>query len=76
MSPSSSAVVGAWTIALCSSAPQPFWNRVPDGIVYGRNVIQHAKPAGITAALMSVLHENASVEEALVRLSEPSRSTS
>ena len=26
------------------------------GIVYGRNVIQHANPAGITSALMAVLH--------------------
>jgi class I fructose-bisphosphate aldolase len=35
------------------------------GIVYGRNVIQHENPAGITAALMAVLHDNASVEQAL-----------
>lgn len=35
------------------------------GIVYGRNVIQHEHPAGITRALMAMLHENASVEEAL-----------
>ncbi|MTD15613.1 aldolase [Nakamurella sp. YIM 132087] len=35
------------------------------GIVYGRNIIQHADPAGITRALMAVLHENASVESAL-----------
>ncbi|SDO51893.1 Fructose-bisphosphate aldolase class Ia, DhnA family [Nakamurella panacisegetis] len=35
------------------------------GIVYGRNIIQHRDPAGITHALMSVLHENASVEHAL-----------
>ncbi len=35
------------------------------GIVYGRNVIQHDKPAGITRALMAMLHENASVDEAL-----------
>ena len=27
------------------------------GIVYGRNIIQHADPAGITKALMSVLHD-------------------
>ena len=40
------------------------------GIVYGRNVIQHEKPAGITAALMAVLHDNAGVEEALGRLAE------
>lgn len=35
------------------------------GIVYGRNVIQHDNPAGITKALMAVLHEGASLEEAL-----------
>ncbi len=35
------------------------------GIVYGRNIIQHANPAGITRALMAVLHEGASVQNAL-----------
>lgn len=35
------------------------------GIVYGRNIIQHPKPAGITAALMAVLHHRASVDDAL-----------
>lgn len=40
------------------------------GIVYGRNVIQHEKPAGITAALMSILHDNASVDDALAGLQE------
>jgi class I fructose-bisphosphate aldolase len=35
------------------------------GIVYGRNIIQHENPGGITAALMAVLHDNASVDEAL-----------
>lgn len=35
------------------------------GIVYGRNVIQHDKPAGITRALMAMLHDGASVDEAL-----------
>jgi class I fructose-bisphosphate aldolase len=35
------------------------------GIVYGRNVVQHEKPAGITAALMAVLHRGASADEAL-----------
>ena len=38
------------------------------GIVYGRNVIQHEKPAGITAALMALLHEDETVEGALARL--------
>jgi class I fructose-bisphosphate aldolase len=31
------------------------------GIVYGRNVIQHKNPAGMTKALMSIVHESASV---------------
>jgi fructose-bisphosphate aldolase, class I len=29
------------------------------GIVYGRNVIQHPDPAGITRALMAVVHAGA-----------------
>jgi class I fructose-bisphosphate aldolase len=36
-----------------------------DGIVYGRNVIQHDNPAGITRALMAMLHDGADVESAL-----------
>lgn len=35
------------------------------GIVYGRNVIQHENPSGMTKALMSIVHDNATVEEAL-----------
>jgi fructose-bisphosphate aldolase, class I len=35
------------------------------GIVYGRNVIQHPNPCGITRALMAMVHDNVSVEEAL-----------
>lgn len=35
------------------------------GIVYGRNVIQHPKPKGITRALMAMVHEGASVKKAL-----------
>lgn len=34
------------------------------GIVYGRNIIQHPDPAGITRALMGLLHEGLSVDEA------------
>lgn len=34
------------------------------GIVYGRNVIQHAKPAAITRALMAVVHDDATPEQA------------
>lgn len=35
------------------------------GIVYGRNVIQHANPKGITAALMAIVHRNISADEAM-----------
>ncbi len=35
------------------------------GIVYGRNVIQHRSPAGITRALMALVHDGASVEQAM-----------
>ena len=34
------------------------------GIVYGRNVIQHANPAGLTRALMAMLHEGADAKAA------------
>ena len=40
------------------------------GIVYGRNIIQHPKPAGITAALMAVLHKGVSVNEGLAIIDE------
>jgi class I fructose-bisphosphate aldolase len=35
------------------------------GIVYGRNIIQHPDPAGITRALMAMVHHGASPEDAL-----------
>jgi DhnA family fructose-bisphosphate aldolase class Ia len=35
------------------------------GIVYGRNIIQHPNPAGITRALMAVVHQGAKPAEAL-----------
>jgi DhnA family fructose-bisphosphate aldolase class Ia len=35
------------------------------GIVYGRNVIQHENPAGMTRALMAVVHDGATAEDAL-----------
>ncbi len=38
------------------------------GIVYGRNVIQHDNPAGMTSALMAIVHEGASAEQALAIL--------
>jgi hypothetical protein len=34
------------------------------GIVYGRNVIQHANPKGMTEALMAMIHRNATPERA------------
>ena len=34
------------------------------GIVYGRNIIQHADPAGMTRALMAVVHEGATAKQA------------
>ncbi|GBF76529.1 aldolase [Paenibacillus sp. 598K] len=38
------------------------------GIVYGRNVVQHPDPAGMTAALMSIVHDGATAEESLAIL--------
>ncbi len=34
------------------------------GIVYGRNIIQHPNPAGMTRALMAIVHEQASAAAA------------
>ncbi len=39
------------------------------GIVYGRNIIQHANPAGMTRALMALVHEGATPETAARLLS-------
>lgn len=39
-------------------------NQGASGIVYGRNVIQHANPKGITTALMAIVHRNLSAKEA------------
>jgi class I fructose-bisphosphate aldolase len=38
------------------------------GIVYGRNIIQHAKPAAITRALMGIVHEGMNVDQAMAIL--------
>jgi DhnA family fructose-bisphosphate aldolase class Ia len=35
------------------------------GIVYGRNIIQHEDPAGMTRALMAIVHEGVSAKEAV-----------
>jgi fructose-bisphosphate aldolase, class I len=40
------------------------------GIVYGRNIIQHPKPAAMTAALMAMLHAGADVPAAMRIVSE------
>lgn len=40
------------------------------GIVYGRNIIQHAKPAAMTKALMGVVHDGMTVEAALALLAD------
>jgi fructose-bisphosphate aldolase, class I len=41
------------------------------GIVYGRNVIQHPDPAGMTRALMAVVHDGASTADALGMIAAP-----
>lgn len=40
------------------------------GVVYGRNVIQHDRPAAITRALMAMLHDGANVEAAQALVKE------
>jgi len=40
------------------------------GIVYGRNVIQHERPAAITRALMAIVHDDAAPEQALTYLTD------
>jgi len=40
------------------------------GIVYGRNVIQHENPAGITRALMAIVHDGASAGQVAEMLRE------
>lgn len=39
------------------------------GIVYGRNVIHHSDPAGMTRALMAVVHDGVTVSQALDMIS-------
>lgn len=38
------------------------------GLVYGRNIVQHRNPAGITRALMAMLHHGADVDSALAMI--------
>lgn len=40
------------------------------GLIYGRNIIQHENPGGMTRALQAVLHEGASAGDALQLLSQ------
>jgi DhnA family fructose-bisphosphate aldolase class Ia len=40
-------------------------NQGARGIVYGRNIIQHSNPKGITQAFMSIVHDNADVDRAM-----------
>lgn len=40
------------------------------GIVYGRNVIQHDNPGAITRALMAIVHEGTSAQDALAMMQE------
>ncbi len=42
------------------------------GIVYGRNIIQHADPAGMTKALMAIVHDGTKASEA-AKLIHPSK---
>ena len=44
--------------------PEALHERNP-GLVYGRNIIQHDNPAGMTRALMAMLHDGASATRAL-----------
>src|SRR5205085_8615352 len=38
------------------------------GIVYGRNVIQHPDPTGMTRAFMAIVHDGATPEKAMAHL--------
>lgn len=40
------------------------------GIVYGRNVVQHPNPRAMTSALMGLLHEGLTVDQAASRLQD------
>jgi DhnA family fructose-bisphosphate aldolase class Ia len=42
------------------------------GIVYGRNIIQHDNPGGMTRALMAMLHDGADATAAAAILSATS----
>ena len=42
------------------------------GIVYGRNIIQHRDPPGMTKALMSIVHDGATAEKAYALIASAS----
>ena len=42
------------------------------GIVYGRNVIQHQNPSGMTRALLAIVHDGATAEQAAAFLNQHS----
>jgi DhnA family fructose-bisphosphate aldolase class Ia len=43
------------------------------GIVYGRNIIQHPNPTAIVRALMSIVHEGSSVDNAMAVLTRETK---
>ncbi len=43
------------------------------GIVYGRNVIQHPNPNGMTKALMAIVHDGATAETAAQHIADTER---
>jgi DhnA family fructose-bisphosphate aldolase class Ia len=47
---------------------QSLMNQGSQGIVYGRNIIQHARPAQMTQALMGIVHDQLTAQEALLVL--------
>jgi DhnA family fructose-bisphosphate aldolase class Ia len=38
------------------------------GVVYGRNIVQHPTPAKFIQSIRAIVHENASVDEAMLVL--------
>ena len=43
------------------------------GIVYGRNVVQHSDPGGVTRALMAIVHDGATPADAITELTADGR---
>ena len=41
------------------------------GLVYGRNILHHADPVGMTRALMAITHSDITVEDARALIAEP-----